>query len=217
MQGFWWKGAIVDKISFNIAAHTRNNKLLCIALQIILSTIYYHFIFVNHCYFIQWLPFCIFGVYVSPFSNSNTKNTARNEGKSDKFSGECLEYVFNEVKQICVNKANLRDLITATGLVILLKLDSNSQFFSPCDLVIWYMISQNNRAPLLYYIKVCFKQELQCGNAQFGSKSTLKNNRAPFLCCFLKLEFQSGNAQFWVNISNFCPAWPSNLTHDLEK
>ena len=35
------------------------------------------------------------------------------------------------------NKANLRDLIAATGLVILLKLDSNRRFFSPCDLEIW--------------------------------------------------------------------------------
>ena len=34
------------------------------------------------------------------------------------------------------NKANLRDLIAATGLVILLKLDSNHRFFSPCDLKI---------------------------------------------------------------------------------
>ena len=32
------------------------------------------------------------------------------------------------------NKANLRDLIAATGLVILLKLDSNRLFFSLCDL-----------------------------------------------------------------------------------
>ena len=30
----------------------------------------------------------------------------------------------------CNNKANLRDLIAATGLVILLKLDSNRRFFS---------------------------------------------------------------------------------------
>ena len=35
-----------------------------------------------------------------------------------------------------VNKANLRDLIAATGLVILLKLDSNCRFFSSCDLEI---------------------------------------------------------------------------------
>ena len=53
------------------------------------------------------------------------------------------------------NKANLRDLIAATGLVILLKLDPNHQFFSPCDLEIWWMTSKNNRAPLLYYIKLC--------------------------------------------------------------
>ena len=36
--------------------------------------------------------------------------------------------------QVLENKANLRDLIAATGLVILLKLDSNRRFFSPCDL-----------------------------------------------------------------------------------
>ena len=51
------------------------------------------------------------------------------------------------------NKANLRDLIAATGLVILLKFDPNHRFFSPCDLEIWWMTSKNNRAPLLYYIK----------------------------------------------------------------
>ena len=51
------------------------------------------------------------------------------------------------------NKANLRDLTAATGLVILLKLDSNRRFFSLCE--IWWMTSKNNRAPLLYYIKPC--------------------------------------------------------------
>ena len=42
------------------------------------------------------------------------------------------------------NKANLRDLIAATGLVIFLKLDSNHRFFSPCDLEIWWMTPKNN-------------------------------------------------------------------------
>ena len=56
--------------------------------------------------------------------------------------------------QTLLNKANLRDLIAATGLVILLKFDPN-RFFSPCDLEIWCMTSKNNRAPLLYYIKLC--------------------------------------------------------------
>ena len=53
------------------------------------------------------------------------------------------------------NKANLRDLIAATSLVILLKLDSNCRLFSPCDHEIWWMTLKNYRAPLLHYIKLC--------------------------------------------------------------
>ena len=58
------------------------------------------------------------------------------------------------VEVLIVNKANLRDLIAATGLVILLKLDSNRLFFSRCDLEIWWMTKKNNRAPLLCYFKL---------------------------------------------------------------
>ena len=36
-----------------------------------------------------------------------------------------------------------------------LKLDSNHQFFRPCDREIWWMTSKNNRALLLYYVKLC--------------------------------------------------------------
>ena len=54
-----------------------------------------------------------------------------------------------------MNKANLRDLIAVTDLVILLKFDPNHRFFVPCDLEIWWMALENNRAPLLYYIKLC--------------------------------------------------------------
>ena len=50
------------------------------------------------------------------------------------------------------NKANLRDLIAATGLVFLLKI-VNHQFFSLCDHEIWWMTSKNIRAPFLYYFK----------------------------------------------------------------
>ena len=35
------------------------------------------------------------------------------------------------------------------------KFDPNNQFFSPCHLEIWCITSKNNRAPLLYYIKLC--------------------------------------------------------------
>ena len=50
-----------------------------------------------------------------------------------------------------LNKANLRDLIAATGLVILLKLGSIRRFFSPYDLEIWWMTPKYNRASLLCY------------------------------------------------------------------
>ena len=53
------------------------------------------------------------------------------------------------------NKENLRDLIAVTGLVILLKLDSNLWIFSPCDLEIWWMTLKNNRTPLLCCFKLC--------------------------------------------------------------
>ena len=36
-----------------------------------------------------------------------------------------------------------------------LKLDSNRQFFRPCDRQIWWMTLQNNRAHLLCYFKLC--------------------------------------------------------------
>ena len=36
-----------------------------------------------------------------------------------------------------------------------LKLDSNRQFFCPCDREIWWMTLQNNKAPLLCYFKLC--------------------------------------------------------------
>ena len=49
------------------------------------------------------------------------------------------------------NKANLSDLIAATVLVILLKLDSNLQSISLCDLKIWWMTLKKMRAPVLCY------------------------------------------------------------------
>ena len=36
-----------------------------------------------------------------------------------------------------------------------LKLDSNRQFFRPCDREIWWMSSKNNRTPILCYFKLC--------------------------------------------------------------
>ena len=93
------------------------------------------------------------------------------------------------------NKANLRDWIAATGLVILIKLDSNRWFFSLCDLEIWWMTSKYNREPLLYYIKLCasfkihrwiqagvtvHKHSIQVKISNFFSRVTLKFDGWPW-------------------------------------
>ena len=113
-----------------------------------------------------------------------------------------------------INKTNLRDLIAATCLVIFLKLDSNYRIIGPCDLEIWWMTSKNNKAPLIYYTKLCAPFQINWWS-QTGVKVwkrsmhvkignfcvpydleiwliTLKNNRAPFLY-YIKLcaVFQS--------------------------
>ena len=102
------------------------------------------------------------------------------------------------------NKANLRDLIAATDLIILLKFDPNHRFFVPCDLEIWWMTLENNRVPLLYCIKLCLSFQsnpLVNGNWSYSPETlnsgqnwrffvlcdleiwwmTLENNRAPLL------------------------------------
>ena len=114
--------------------------------------------------------------------------------------------LFQDSNGLFHNKANLRDLIAATGLVILLKLDSNCRFFSPCDLKIWWTTPKNNSAPLPCYLKlfasfrghwwiqtrVTFRKRLiwvkiddffyPCDLEIW--RMTFKNNRAPLLFYF---------------------------------
>ena len=71
------------------------------------------------------------------------------------FFAQCPQWYCKKYRSIA-NNANLKDLIAATGLAILLKLDSNRRFVSLCDLEISsWMTSKNNNAPILYYIKLC--------------------------------------------------------------
>ena len=150
-----------------------------------------------------------------------------------------------------MNNANLRDLITANGPVIVLKLDLNLRFFGLCKLEIPWMISKNNRAPLLYYtvyskLYASFQshQWIETGvNSPEALDSgqnrwffvpcdleiwwmTLNNNRAPLLTYFkLCASFRSHwwnqtgvtvrKHPIWVNIGNFlspvtfkCDRWP---------
>ena len=72
-------------------------------------------------------------------------------------------------------KANLRDLIAATGLVIFLKLDSNLRFLDLCDLQVWWKTSKNNTPPILYNTKLC---------ASFQSHWRIQTRVTVLLCHF---------------------------------
>ena len=123
-----------------------------------------------------------------------------------------------------------------------LKLDSYRQLFRPCDHEIWWMTSKNNRALLLYYVKLCasfqtgFTVQKHSIRVKIGDMlSSMILNGWPwqtighlsyatssFVQHFIaigefKLELQSGNAQFGSNSTIFRAMWPWNLTDDLEK
>ena len=132
----------------------------------------------------------------------------------------------------------------------MLNLGQNGQFFVPCNLEIWLMTLQNNRAPLLCHFKlfVSFhthwwiqiwvtvrKRSIRVKIDDFFSRVTLKFDWWPsktighifyatssFVQHFVaigefKLELQSGNAQSGSNSTIFRAVWPSNLTDDLQK
>ena len=122
-----------------------------------------------------------------------------------------------------------------------------SDFYVPRDLEIWWMTLKNNRAPLIYYIKLCasFRSHLVSSNLSYSPETldsgqnrwffvhcdlgiwqmTLKTNRAPFLCLMhhfiaisvFKLELQSGNDQFGSKTTICVVALSRNFTDDLEK
>ena len=160
-----------------------------------------------------------------------------------------LELCDLEIWQMTLNKANLRDLIAATSLVILLKLDQNGGFFACVTLKFDWWPRKNNKARLLYYIKLCVSfqidQWIQTGVTvwkrpiwvkfdDFLSPVTLQFDVWPwkkghlfyatssFVHHFVaisdfKLEIQSGNGQFGSKLTIFLAVWPWNLTYDLEK
>ena len=129
-------------------------------------------------------------------------------------------------------------------------LGQNRWCFVPCDLEIWCMTLENNRAPLLCCFKLCAachshrwiqtgvtvrKRPIWVKIDDFFSPVTLQFDVWPwktighlfyatsnFVHHFLaigdfKFELQSGNAQFGSNSTIFRAVWPWNLMDDLEK
>ena len=108
--------------------------------------------------------------------------------------------IFQNIKK---SKANLRDLIAATGLVILLKFDPKHQFFSLWDLEIWLMTSKNDRAHPLYYIKLCssFQIHRWIQTEVPVWKPSLRDKIGDFLSC-VNLKF---DGRPWKTIGHlFC-------------
>ena len=121
-------------------------------------------------------------------------------------------------------------------------------FFVLCDLEIWWMTLENNRAPLLYYTKLCAsfqmhrwiqigvtvrKHSIRVKMGNFLTRVTLKFDGWPWktighlfyvasnfvhhltAISEFKLELQSGNVQFWSKSTIFfshvtlqCHVWP---------
>ena len=85
-------------------------------------------------------------------------------GNSTRYTSTCDTFLCQEIFILCMtmwltlwNEANLRDLIAATGLVFLLKIGFKSLTFGPMwpGNLMEDLKKQNNRAPTLYYVKLC--------------------------------------------------------------
>ena len=77
-----------------------------------------------------------------------------------------------------------------------LKLDSNRQFFHPCDREIWWMTSKNNRTLLLYYVKLCASFQIHW---------------------WIQTGFTVQKRSIRVGIGEILSLWPWNLKDDLGK
>ena len=112
------------------------------------------------------------------------------------------------------------------------------RFLEPCDLAIWRMTFKNNRAPLLFYFKLCahFVTNLSYSPGPIWVKFDVRAvwpwnltddlARAPLLCLFkLCASFRPLVNSNWSyspetpnpNSTIFRVVWPCNLTYDLAK
>ena len=136
--------------------------------------------------------------------NSHSVNTAVLYGHHD-YMGIMIIYLYImwfKVKSYLLfycwnnNKANLRDLIAATGLVILLKSGSNHSFFILYELEIRWITLKNNRAPFLGHIKLCtlFQSHQWIQTGVTIQKCSIQVKMANFLSHLaLKFDTQHGH------------------------
>ena len=88
------------------------------------------------------------------------------------------------------NKANLRDLIAVTGLVILLKLDSNHRFFSLCDLEIQWMTPKNKCTSSILHQALCIISNPPVNsNWSYSSETPNLGKNQHFFFSYVTLKF----------------------------
>ena len=68
--------------------------------------------------------------------------------------------------------------------------------FRPCDLEIWWMTTKNNKAHLLYNIKLCVSFHIHQ---------------------WIQIGVTVQKRPIWVKLADFLAVCPCNLTYDLEK
>ena len=98
------------------------------------------------------------------------------------------------LNQTPFNKANLSDLIAATGLVFLLKIGFKSLIFG----TVWPGNLMEKTIGYLFYIMTSFLHHFKA----IGE---------------FQLRLQSGNAQYGSKLAIFCLARPQSLKYNLEK
>ena len=149
-----------------------------------------------------------------------------------------VKYIFFSKTGLVIEQGNSEGFDSCDQPYISVKLDSNRPFFSPCDLEIWWMILKNNRALLLYYVKLYVSFQihrwiqtrvtarkrviridiLACVTLKFDgwpwkTEGHLFYTTSSFVHHFksigeVKLELQSGKAKFGSNSTIFVAMWP---------
>ena len=100
-----------------------------------------------------------------------------------------IAYLYIWTKYIKKNKANLRDLIAVTGLVILRKLDSNNWFFILYDLEIRWITSKKKCTSSRSHQALCIISKPSV-NSNWGNNPEMLNsgqNGQFFVMCDLEI------------------------------
>ena len=144
-------------------------------------------------------------------SHEVTYNTMTWHGRHNVSNHRRFVCFFSSIFHPSINKANMRDLIPAAGLVILLKSYQNRPLFSSCDLEIWWVTSKQWDTSSIPRHGLCiifnpsvnflFRVTLKFFRWPWKTIGHFDNATSSFLHHFIaiskfKLGLESGNVEF---------------------